>query len=64
VLEEMAKNQKLSKSKLEETLNLTLDSMKTVIKKHKALQLVGFGTFKVKQEQQEWVLNPQNRCKN
>lgn len=63
LLEEMAKKSDLSKSKLEEILNLTLASMKTVIKKHKALQLVGFGTFKVKTRAARMGVNPQTGAK-
>ena len=59
LLEEIAKESELSKSKIEATLNLTLGSMKKVIKKHGKLQLVGFGTFKVKKRKARNGVNPQ-----
>ena len=59
LIEEIGKKSDLSKSKIEETLNLTLDSIKAVVKKHKKLQLVGFGTFSVKNRAARKGINPQ-----
>ncbi|HNW05697.1 MAG TPA: HU family DNA-binding protein [archaeon] len=59
LIEEIGKKSDLSKSKIEETLNLTLDAIKAVVKKHKKLQLVGFGTFAVKNRAARKGINPQ-----
>jgi nucleoid DNA-binding protein len=59
LIEEMAKHSELSKAKLEDTLKLTIDSAKKLIKKHGKLQLVGFGTFKVKKRKARMGVNPQ-----
>jgi DNA-binding protein HU-beta len=59
LIEEMAKESELSKAKLEETLNLVISSMQKIIKKHGKLQLVGFGTFKIKKRKARNGVNPQ-----
>lgn len=59
LIEEMTKKSDLSKSKIEETVNLMLDSVKVVVKKHGKLQLVGFGTFAVKKRAARKGINPQ-----
>ncbi len=59
LIEEISKKSDLPKSQLEETLNLTLDSIKAVVKKHGKLQLVGFGTFAVKKRAARVGINPQ-----
>ncbi len=59
LIEEISKKSELSKSKIEETLNLTLESIKIVVKKHGKLQLVGFGTFAVKKRAARKGINPQ-----
>ncbi|MFH0905966.1 MAG: HU family DNA-binding protein [archaeon] len=58
LIEEISTNSDLSKAKIEETLNTTLDSIKKVVKKHGKLQLVGFGTFKVKKRAARKGINP------
>jgi len=59
LIEEISKKSDLSKSKIEETLNLTLEGIKAVVKKHGKLQLVGFGTFAVKKRAARAGINPQ-----
>lgn len=59
LVEAIVKKTELPKSQAEELLNITLDSMKTIVKKHGKLQLVGFGTFKVKKRAARMGRNPQ-----
>jgi len=49
----------MSKAKIEMMVNLTLDGIKAVVKKTGGLQLVGFGTFKVKKTKARTGRNPQ-----
>ncbi len=63
LIEEMASKSDLSKAKIEETLNLAVDSMKKIVKKHKKLQLVGFGTFTLKNRKARNGINPQTGAK-
>jgi DNA-binding protein HU-beta len=59
LIEEIAKKSDLSKAKIEETLNLAIDSIKKIVKKEKKLQLVGFGTFSLKTRKARMGVNPQ-----
>ncbi|MDD3178243.1 MAG: HU family DNA-binding protein [Candidatus ainarchaeum sp.] len=59
LIEEMAKNSDYSKAELERLLNMEMDVMKKIIKKHGKLQLIGFGTFNVKKRAARMGRNPQ-----
>ena len=48
-----------SKACAEKALNATLDAIKAGVKKSKALQLIGFGTFKVATRSARMGRNPQ-----
>ncbi len=55
---ELAKRLKLSKAKAIETLNTTFEAIKISLKKGQRVQLVGFGTFSVKQRKARLGRNP------
>ena len=55
---EIARRLKLSKSKAVETLNATFETIKSSLKKGQRVQLVGFGTFSVKQRKARLGRNP------
>ena len=55
---ELARRLKLSKSKAVETLNATFETIKSSLKKGQRVQLVGFGTFSVKQRKARLGRNP------
>lgn len=55
---EIARRLKLSKSKALETLNATFESIKASLKKGQKVQLVGFGSFLVKQRKARTGRNP------
>lgn len=55
---EIANKTKLSKSKSLETLNATFESIRSSLKKGQRVQLVGFGTFSVKQRKARLGRNP------
>ena len=55
---EIANKTKLPKSKALETLNATFESIRTSLKKGQRVQLVGFGTFSVKQRKARMGRNP------
>ena len=55
---ELSRRLKLSKSKAVETLNATFETIKTSLKKGQRVQLVGFGTFSVKQRKARLGRNP------
>jgi DNA-binding protein HU-beta len=59
LIEAVVKKTDFSKSKAEEFINITLEAMKTIVKKDGKLQLVGFGTFKVKKRAARMGRNPQ-----
>jgi len=59
LIEAVVKKTDLSKSKAEEFINTTLEAMKVIVKKEGKLQLVGFGTFKVKKRAARMGRNPQ-----
>jgi len=55
---EIAGKTKLSKAKSLETLNVTFESIRSSLKKGQRVQLVGFGTFSVKQRKARLGRNP------
>ena len=55
---EIASKTKLSKSKSLETLNATFETIRASLKKGQRVQLVGFGTFSVKQRKARLGRNP------
>ena len=59
LVEEVYKKSDLSKAKIEETINLTLDAIKKIVKKSGKLGLVGFGTFSLKKRKARMGVNPQ-----
>lgn len=58
LVSEIARKAKLSKSQAAETLNATFESIKSSLKKGQRVQLVGFGTFSVKQRKARLGRNP------
>ncbi len=59
LIEAMAKCQKDTKASAERWLNCALNSISSGVKKDKSVQLVGFGTFKVKTRAARTGRNPQ-----
>jgi DNA-binding protein HU-beta len=59
LVEAMAKCQKDTKASSERWLNCCLDCMSSGLKKSKNVQLIGFGTFKVKSRAARKGRNPQ-----
>ncbi len=55
---EIANKAKLPKSKALETLNATFEAIRSSLKKGQRVQLVGFGTFSVKQRKARMGRNP------
>ena len=55
---ELSRKLKLSKAKAVETLNATFETIKLSLKKGQRVQLVGFGTFSVKQRKARLGRNP------
>lgn len=55
---EIARKTKLSKSQSLATLNATFEAIKSTLKKGQRVQLVGFGTFSVKQRKARLGRNP------
>lgn len=58
LVSEIARRTKLSKSQALGTLNATFDAIKGGLKKGQRVQLVGFGTFSVKQRKARLGRNP------
>ena len=54
----IAKKTNLSKTQALEVLNCTFDTIKTSLKKNQRVQLVGFGTFLVRQRKARQGRNP------
>ena len=54
----IAKKSELSKAKAYEALNITLDAIKSSLKKGQRVQLVGFGSFLVRQRKARQGRNP------
>ncbi|MFH1228713.1 MAG: HU family DNA-binding protein [Planctomycetota bacterium] len=63
LIESMAKCQKDSKASSERWLNCALDCISSGLKKDKQVQLVGFGSFKVKSRASRAGRNPQTGAK-
>ena len=63
LIESMAKCQKDTKVSAERWLSCALDCMTTGLKKDKQVQLVGFGSFKVKNRASRIGRNPQTGAK-
>jgi len=59
LVEDVAKATKMSKAKAEEAVNVTLESIKKIVKKSGKLQLIGFGTFIVRKTKARTGRNPQ-----
>jgi DNA-binding protein HU-beta len=59
LIETIAKKSKLSKAEIKKTVDLTLDSIKMIVKSKKKLQLIGFGTFIVRNTKARTGRNPQ-----
>lgn len=59
LVESMAKCQKDTKASAERWLNCCLDSISSGLKKSKTVQLVGFGSFRVKSRAARKGRNPQ-----
>lgn len=55
---EIARKAKLSKAKTQETLNFTFEAIKSTLKKGQKVQLIGFGSFLVKQRKARLGRNP------
>jgi len=53
----------ISKAHAEKVVNAVIDSVKTLVKKHKSLQLIGFGTFKVAARKARTGINPKTGAK-
>ncbi len=56
--EKIAKETDLSKAKAYETLNVAFDAIKSSLKKGQRVQLVGFGSFSVRQRKAREGRNP------
>lgn len=52
-----------SKACAERALNAVIDAIKAGVKKHKRLQLIGFGTFSVVERKARTGINPQTKEK-
>ena len=50
-----------TKAFAEKALNTVLDAIKAGVKKHKKLQLIGFGTFSVVERKARTGINPQTK---
>ena len=59
IVQNVAKGMKFSRASAERTLNMILDEIKRGVKKDKSVQLVGFGTFKVRTRKARTGRNPQ-----
>ena len=58
IIQNVAKNMTISKASAERTVNAFLTEVKKGIKKDKLVQLVGFGTFKVRARKARLGRNP------
>lgn len=56
--EKVAKETDISKAKAYDTINAAFDAIKTTLKKGQRVQLVGFGSFSVKQRKARQGRNP------
>jgi len=58
IVHNVAKGMTISRASAERTLNALLDEIKRGVKKDKSVQLVGFGTFKVRSRKARTGRNP------
>lgn len=58
LVQEIAKKTSLSKSKAQEALNATFDSIKASLKKGQKVSLIGFGSFLVRNRKARTGRNP------
>lgn len=58
LINEIARKAKLSKSQANQILNTTFDVIKSSLKKQQRVQLIGFGTFLVRQRKARQGRNP------
>ncbi len=65
LIEEIQKilGKEATKACAERALNAVLDAIKAGVKKHKKLQLIGFGTFSVAERKARTGINPQTKEK-
>ncbi len=61
LVREIAKNTNLSQTQATQALDATLDIIKTAMKKHEEVRLVGFGSFKVATRKARTGINPQTK---
>lgn len=60
---EIAENADITQIKAKAVLNIILDRITESLKKHESVQLMGFGTFKVKPRKARTAHNPKTRKK-
>lgn len=58
LVNEIAKKTELSKTKALETINIALEAIKASLKKGQRVQLIGFGSFLVRQRKARQGRNP------
>lgn len=63
LINDMADRAKISKADAEKALNTFLDSVTATLKKGEKIQLMGFGTFEVKERAAREGMNPQTKEK-
>lgn len=63
LIEEVQKQLKGTKAEAERAINAVLEAIKKGIKKHKVVQLIGFGTFSVVKRAARMGINPQTKEK-
>lgn len=56
----VAKETKLTKKDAEAAVNAVVDSIQTALKKGDKVQLIGFGTFEVRERKERQGRNPRN----
>lgn len=59
LVNEIARRTRLSKSKVLEALNCAFDTIKTSLKKGQRVQLIGFGSFLIRERKARRGRNPQ-----
>ncbi|MBF0501676.1 MAG: HU family DNA-binding protein [Candidatus Riflebacteria bacterium] len=61
LVREIARHTKLSQTEAHHTLEVTLDIIKTSLRKKEEVRLVGFGSFKVATRKSRTGINPQTK---
>lgn len=61
IVREIARHTKMSQTQAAQTLETTLDIIKTALNKKEEVRLVGFGSFKVTTRQARTGINPQTK---